>query len=721
VDLGLWEQTLPRPQCLLRTPGAWRPAIHPALGIAAYGDAGTAVAGWLADSLRWQIPTVAATLSAGPGAGIHIGLVDALRAADVIGSDWRAARPFAGACAAQGYILEVRPDRAVLAALDAPGLHHAAATLLQALTHAGCTPLPCVRIEDWPDVPLRAAADWLLNAEINRWGLERGDGLAALRQRLERKLDLAARLKTNVVWFDGFGWDPDRTPDYASLVRELARYARQRHIRLAHAGYGGGYGFAYQKSFIYRSPYHGRLLENRGSYPEGLVYDCVGHPHYPASWRFGTCLSNQALADLKIAELTRFVRECHPGLLYIHDIDTGTLGLAREGWQRRCPQCRERWPADEMTAADGAAGAYAQWYRRVSAAINQVRADEEGYCAARDCEIVFVGPVYTDADDTEETWQAECEYFRLVSRLVGPCPNLQFGIREQVLHDAPEADRVARLRDHLDQAGNGHGVFVVAFTGGDNYYSDTLVPPGAALQGNYRGARTLYVKNLGSVFEPAQVLCAQYAWAAAAAGSVAAPAGREAGLRLLQQSRGGQLMPPGWLGPEGLLYRACFWLYGQPAAESVTRIGLLGLGDGVAPVATGWGSVSREVGALLSDPPSDLSKPVAHWQHRAKRTRQAAALAAAAADCDLRNPADQEDLRWLGSRFEISSHFCDLLAHCWQWRASPGEVTRATALQVLNATEDCLRQHVGRDTVDPVGGDVAVWYAIIEKVRALLL
>jgi hypothetical protein len=503
------------------------------------------------------------------------------------------------------------------------------------------------------------------------------------------------------------------------LVRDLARSARRRHIRLAHAGYGGGYGFAYQKHFIYEAPYFGRFFENRRSYPDGAVYDCVGHPGYPDSWRYGTCLSNQALADAKIAELAAFVRQCEPGLLYIHDIDTGTFDGAWQGWKRRCPECRARWPADQMTAPDGAAGAYAQWYRQVSTALNQVRSEDGTYLAGRDCQLVFVGPVYTDADDDTEVWRQQCEYFGLVSSLVDPFANLQFGIREQVLRDGPGPCRVAQLADRLDQAGNGHGVFVVAFTGGDNYYSDTLVPPGAALQGNYRGARTCYVKSLGAVFEPAQALCAEYAWNPEAPGAVVPPVGRDAGLILLSQSRSGQLTPPGWLGTAGLLHRACALLYGEGAAASLARLGALGLGQGTPPLATAWGTLSRDVAALLGPPPRDLADRASRWQRRAESTATAADLAAGAL-CELRDAVDRDDVQWLRTRLEISRRFCELLGRCWQWRASPSRDTHAAACEALQAAEAYLSQHVGRDTVDPVGGDVTVWQAITDRLRALL-
>lgn len=714
---------LPTPKRVLAAGGTWTAGSADALTVAVHSGGAESLACWLMYHLREAcgLPAVSADRSA--TADVHLGLVDDLAAAGLAGADWESAAPFAtNVGREQGYLLEIRPDGIVMAALALPGLQHAVATLMQVLRGVrAAAPLPCARIEDWPDARFRVA-DWLLNAEINRWGLERGDGSAALFARMERHLDLAARLKLNVVWFDGFGWDPDRAPGYAAFVRRLATRARERHIRLAHAGYGGGYGFAYQKHFIYESPYYGRISENRTSYPDGPTYDCVGHPGYAASWRFGTCLSNQALAERKLAELTEFVRQCQPGMLYIHDIDTGDFPLAWEGWKRRCPACRERWPDDAMVSATGAAAAYAHWYRQAAAAINQVSAEDDSYVAARDCEIVFVGPVYTAAHDAEDIWRQECDYFALVSELMGPFPNVQFGIREQVVPTATGGSRTALLKERLQRAGQGHGVLVVAFVGGDNYFSDTLVPAGAALQGCYEGADTAYTKNIGAVAEPAQAVCAEYAWNGAAPGALNVPPDRQGALDLLWCCQKGRVIPPGWQEPDGAVARACELLYGTAAAPAMSQLVTLGMADGLAPVATGWGAVSRDVATLLAATalPADASARPERWRQRSRSTVQALSLLDRVLDGPLPDPQTRTDLLWLQTRLEIGRRFADLLAAYWQWRLSATAPAADALRAAVDETDRCVRERVRQDTVDPVGGDVAVWYAMVEKLRAAL-
>lgn len=714
---------IPTPQRVRLTGGEWFVGTTDALTVGVHSVSAEPLACWLMHHLREGCGLPAVSAERPVTADIHIGLVGDVIGAGLADAAAADATAFATPCGhEQGYLLDLRPGGIVLAAQELPGLQHAAATLMQVLR--GVRPagsVPCACIEDWPDVRFRVA-DWLLNAEINRWGLERGDGMPALAARMRRQLDLAARLKLNVVWFDGFGWAADRTPWYAGFVRRLAAYARERHIRLAHAGYGGGYGFAYQKHFIYDSPYYGRISENRVTYPDGPSYDCVGHPRYAASWRFGTCLSNQALAERKLAELTGFVRQCQPGMLYIHDIDTGNFDLAADGWRRRCPACRTRWPDDAMVSATGGAAAYAHWYRQVATAINGVTAEDGTYAAGRDCEIVFVGPVYTAASDTAAVWQQECDYFALVSTLMGPFPNVQFGIREQVVSTAEGGSRTALLRQRLTRTGHGHGVLVVAFAGGDNYFSDTLVPAGAALQGQYAGADTTYTKNLGAVVEPAQAVCAEYGWNGKASGTLAVPRDHGAALDLLSRCQKGQVVPTPWGEPDGPVVRACTLLYGAAAADSMAELVTLGMTDGVTPVVTGWGAVSREVAVLLASTPvpADAADRPARWRRRAQGTSRALALLAQVLEGPLPDPTTRCDLLWLQTRLEVGRRFSDLVACVWQWRLASTTPEAAAARAALAEVEQCLRERVGQETVDPVGGDVAVWYAMAARLRAAL-
>ncbi len=613
------------------------------VSIAAAGRAATRPAAWLAGQLE-------GTLTDDPaGAAIVLGLLPDLLSAGLAPESWAERDAFASALGReQGYVLSVTPERAVLGALEPAGLFHAAACLLQLAEPEG---LRCAEVEDRPDFRFRVA-NWLLNVEINRWAYERGDGRDATLARLRCKIDLAERLRLNVIWFDGFGWDPHRTPDYAEIVREIARYARERGIRLAHAGYGGGYGFAYQRSALYSAPYMGRAYENRRPWPDGATYDCIGEPSYPESRHHGTCLSNAEMQDAKLAELTEFARACEPGMLYIHDIDSGRLAVAQEGWLQRCDNCRRAWPNDDATAPDGMAGAYAAWFRRMTDAIAPVRSDDDDYQGERDCELVFVGPVYTAATESDEDWDASCRYFETVSRLLGPAPNVQFGIREQLVSDREPRMRVAELAARLDAVGNGHGVFVAAFCGGDGYYSDQPLSPAPALNRYAMGARTIYSVNFGGAAEPAQVLAAEFAWNAEAPGAVEIAGSREEALAQLEASRSGALRPPEIYAPGGLLDEACEALYGPHAGRLVARA-LRGDGRLHWPIVAIWPSFSREVGKLAEVGSSACSARARYWEARVNATEAAANLVLEAERAQSLTDAQREDLKWLASRLHL--------------------------------------------------------------------
>jgi len=648
-----------------------------------------------------------------------------------------ASLPLAAADHDGGYRLTVDASGIAVRARTPGGLLCGAASVAQLVQCAGAPgTIPACVIDDRPDVRFRVA-DWLLNLEINRWGYERGDGRTRLLARLKRKIDQAVRFKLNTVWFDGFGWDADRAPGYAAFVGALSDYARQRHVRLAFAGYGGGYGIAYQKGYMYETPYHGEVFRNRRRYPAGAVYPCVGHPGHPESRTYGTCLANAALQRRKLAELTRFVRACRPGMLYIHDIDAGHFEAARRSWMQRCPACRRRWPSDAMTDPAGAAGAYAAWFRQVAAAVGAVRAPGTGYRGDRDCELLFVGPVYTGVLDADELWERACDYFVLLSRLIGPAANVQFGIREQLVSDAPEpGPRVARLRRRLDAVGHGHGVFVVSFCGGDNFFNDQPVSPAAALQRAFDGARTVYTAGLGALAEPGQVVAAQFGWNGGAPGAPRLWKSRGEALALRSRVVCGAFAPDALYGRRGLLRRACEHLYGKAPAAALARAFALSA-DPAAGAACGYGSAAEQrrtrlfpLFCLCGFASGDVARLAAAaaadegahgrgllWRTRETLTARALAYLATAL---RRMPADaaaREDVAWLLTCARVGRAACRALSAAWEWRdgAAPAAATRLR--RALAALDDAVRPAEHASLTDPAGGDLSNWILFARRLR----
>jgi len=700
---------LPTPKSAALAGGRTALPHHPQVAFA--GPEAMGAARWLADQLGEKLRVAWGPTERWHDAQVILGLLADLVELGVAPPAWGASAALTSALGReQGYILDVTEDSAILTALSPDGLRHAAASFLQLAEPDG---IPCGHIEDWPDFRFRAA-DWLLNAEINRWAYERGDGREALFERLRRKVDLAARHKLNLIWFDGFGWDPDRVPGYAEAVRGLARYARERGIRLAYSGYGGGYGAAYQRAEIYTGAYHGHVFENRRPYPDGELYDCIGHPAYEESWHYGTCLSNDALLDAKLVELTRFVKACEPGLLYIHDIDTGDWDLAAEAWLRRCEECHRRWPNDDAGAGDGMAGAYARWFRRVVEAVGAVESDGGDYHAERDCLLAFVGPVYTGAYEPDEAWDEECRYFETLSQLLGPAPNVQFGIREQLVSDRAPRLRVAELSARLEAVGNGHGVFVVSFAGGDGYYSDQPVSPSATLNSYFLGAETAYVVGLGGIAEPGQIVAAEYGWNASAPGAVRVADSRQEALEQLQSAREGALRPAELYATDGLLERACAELYGPCAAPMLAEV-FSGGSEQRRPVVMTWYTVTRAVRRLRAGEEQDLAEGKDYWLSRRGASERSAGLVRRALACEDLDQWAEEDLGWLLRCIELGTAFAEGLAMTYEALASPeqsAEVGRYWETLLAH-----IREQFPRDWFDPLGGDIGA----AEQTAELLL
>jgi len=411
---------------------------------------------------------------------------------------------------------------------------------------------------------------------------------------------------------------------------------------------------------------------------------------------------------------------CRPGLLYVHDIDTGELVTSQAGWAHRCPQCREQWPDDEMASPTGAAGAYASWFRRVVDAVNAISSNDGQYAAGRDCEIVFVGPTYSGCHDSDEVWAAHCRYSRVLSQCLGPAPNVEFGIREQFVSDAPPGLRVPMLKDALDAAGCGHGVFAVPFVGGDNYYSDQLVSTAGALHRYWQGAATVYVASMSSVGEPGQLLCANYAWHADAPGAYEPATTREEALELRLRCADGIETRSDIHGPGGLLSRACGRLYGATAGPVLAELFALGAGEGVFPLATGWCRAADEVALLEAGTEDDAASRAAHWSRREELTSTALELVEEALRTPLPNEGVREDLAWLRTGLSVGLRICRALCACWEWKNSGAAGAHGRVGKVVDELRRYLADTVPTATTDPVGGDIVIWRLIVDKLDALL-
>jgi len=615
----------------------------------------------------------------------------------------------------EAYRLAISPDGVDLAALAPEGLLRGVATLLQTTRReSGQVVIPCAVIRDWPTFRYRCAADWLVNVECNRWALDRGDGPEAFLARVKRKLEFCFAHKINMVWFDGFGWDTERFAGYAELMRECNRYARRLGIRLVFAGYGGGYGTAYQGGEIYRCGYFGEVFRNRTTYPDGDDYPCRGWPE-SESRLYGTCLSNPDLRRLKLEEMKRFVVEVQPGFMYVHDIDAATWPDTEKTWLERCPECRRRWRSDTLSDPEGQAGACASWFAEVRRELSALPGCGD-YMPARDLVTVFTSPLYTHFHEPgapDNVWELEMRYYETLSRQIGPARGIEFGFREQFY--APGGrKKIGLLRDRLDAVGNGHGIHVIAFGGGDNYRSDDLTSITGALAHFYDGAESVCISNGGLHTEPVQVLNAEFLWNGSANGYREEPADEAEAVRRFEAICRGTHRPPELFASGGFFDRLCARLWGTEAGTLMSR-SLQARCDGRTPVSHVWWSITQSVMALKGQTPGSLfTCHEREWDRRVQATATALKWARRAAGM-----SDDEDIHWFARCLEVGRRFAETI----RWLIVAEAAREPDADTRFREGIDRLEKHIGAEfrmaPTDVLGGEPGCWLETIAEIRDL--
>jgi hypothetical protein len=437
--------------------------------------------------------------------------------------------------------------------------------------------------------------------------------------------------------------------------------------------------------------------------------------HVEESRRYGTCLSNAGLQAAKLEEMAQFVAAVEPGFMYIHDIDAGTLAEAREGWLNRCPRCHERWPSDELAAADGQAGAYAEWFGKICDCLHALPGTDS-YSPGRDLLPIFTGPVYGSLYESPEVWAAEVEYFRVLSTLLGPERQAMFGFREQ-FPDPDGSRRIAKLRAALDQVGNGHGIHVIAFGGGDHYLSNDLVNVSAVAAPFYAGAASVCLSNGNVHEEPVQLLNAECLWHGAN-GLAPVPADAAGVAAWWEEICRGTYRPGPLFGPGGFLERACAHLWGPEAGAAMAEAYRVSGDSGLHPVSRVWWAVTREVRRLRGDnahgavPWEELS---AQWEGRLEATREMLAHVNRAREL---RPGD-EDLDWLATCLEVGVRFAEVVRLTARRKLEDSPALQASLQRALDELAGYLRTLGEFTPTDVLGGDPGCWGETLEHFREL--
>lgn len=429
-------------------------------------------------------------------------------------------------------------------------------------------------IRDYPDFQFRDAANWLMNGEGTRWSMDRGHGIEGYKRTCERKMDAALRFKINMITFDGFGWGLEqRFQGYSKMMRSLNAYARARGIHLIFGGYGAGYGMAYQTGPLYEAaPYLGKIFENRVSYPDGSIYQCMGFPRSKAGVdpsTLGTCRANEELNHLKAEELGNYVEAVEPGALYIHHEDLGGYRATEEMWQKRCERCRRRWPNNALCAKDGGAGAFANGYSSLVRAVEGVKDPATGYDAARDCQIILVSPVYDADSSASDDWSNVLQLWANIARQLPSAGNIQVCFREVFSQPGGGETWIHTFNSTMADAGLHLGTYMFFAGGADNYSTSNTLTGAPVLDGEFQGATSIFNFNGNFFQEPMAVINAEYAWNAHPRGMAHPPAQGEEVTELWRRYMFVPDEPAELFGPGGVYEAACKLLYGSQAAPAM--------------------------------------------------------------------------------------------------------------------------------------------------------
>ena len=532
----------------------------------------------------------------------------------------------------QGYVLKRQANGPVtVAAMTGLGAAYGLMTLLQILDQ----PVGDITVADWPDFRYRGNK-WLIFTETELWSYDYGEGVEVYYQRILRKLDMCLRFKINMVYFDGFGPDYNRTPHYKDLMQKLNAEARKRGIHLIYGAYTMGYGLsghAFGKLYgkVYRNTRNGQLYDCMGTYIKDP--DRNGGVPYIISRSYGTCISNEELMDAKLEELCAFIRQVQPGGLYLHNMDSHLIHPVL--WNARCDECRRRWPNDDLFAADGMAGAFAEFFDRL---------------------IFNVSPGYmwyimddAELETTRQFWYAVQKYSKVKKNVIPLFRELFFN------HD----DDRMRLQDVVAEKWDFTQDFgIVNFCGGDGFYSDKLFFPSAVFNYMFRGANAL-ISCCGNAFqEPMQIFNAEYMWNSENSGFYnlsPRPENDESFMKLFFESQKTQFRPEAIYGEGGMLDIICEKLYGSHGGAMAKIFKLTGKhNECVVPYACSKETLTGGLDVLIRYrwdnplPEEEIAALTESFWEMVRLNRQAIAILQAEADL-------KEDLVKFGQMVELNT------------------------------------------------------------------
>ncbi len=611
----------------------------------------------------------------------------------------------------------------VMAAHAISGILYAVVTLKQLLeSKNGTITCPELYIRDYPDFEYRVACRWLICLEADRWSYDWGDGREKLMQRFREKLNFCFRHKINMIFFDGFEWNSNKYPEYASDMRQLNKYASARGIKLIFGGHGIGVGGRNpQAAGIENCGFMKGLGDkNRRSYPDGELYPCCGLKWEEKTRYNGTCRSNQELNELKKYELKKYVKDIEPRALYIHNEDIADFAIGSDMWQLRCPECRKKWKSDKLEEVDGGAGAISFGMNQLCEAVFSVKNKQSGYDAERDCMIILVSPAYGDYLNSDETWDKIVKMWSNISNELKYNKNVLLGFREQFWRMDNSQLRIEELAKSLKAKGNGHGIFIFSVSGSDLYLNNAMISAAPVLNNYFTGATAIF--NFSGILfqEPQQLINSEFSWNSLRAMDLA-PTYEEA-VQSYRKYTDLHYLPAGFKSPDGFLAEYCKYLYGSKAGKWLFKLNLLGSDAGEFPLSIMFYPFkSQQLFWKLEEIKKlDFGKEASKWRKILELNTKAIRYTNKALECDDLNKIFLPDIRHLLKCLNVGMQFARIIADIFNTRKLNSKMR-----QEINSNISLLEKYISNEFQfefsSPGNSDIELWHEYIKRIKKTII
>lgn len=218
----------------------------------------------------------------------------------------------------QGYVLEVTPEKIVIAGTDENGLRYGWLTLSALLAESG--KIRCARIADYPDFEIRAGhySPYLYSVES-----------------MKKVIDEVFMLRLNLLCTTRILSLLDPMPDTVKVIND---YAASRGIKCAYTGVPSVEDIVDYKKKIPRG-------QDSHSYNYRKDEGMFGWKNHAISW------SRDDMAEAQAKRAAEYMKKHNFSVCVLHPVDAGGIDNPSR-WNSRSPKCKEKWGNDFFAAQE---------------------------------------------------------------------------------------------------------------------------------------------------------------------------------------------------------------------------------------------------------------------------------------------------------------------------------------------------------------------------------